>query len=401
MTVNSDESPYEMPEQMVSTENINVANTWSNTIERVLDKLRINCCQLSNFHKYKYQHAKSQIKWFRIPIIILSGINTFASVGLHEFVKQSNVSIISSGISLICGIITGIEMFMKYQDKMEIELSTHKEYYRISIDIYKMISIDRSQRKITGKDFLDEKFNEYEKIKSRSRPEEPSDLVYDILSDMEELLLYKRGNSSVRGWVNKIELPPPLHSKVSKSLGVSYDRLRNPEKYALREQSRTLENNVKITQKYIDQQWIDKKERELLNREKEESGKINDPSHAIAPSHIEREHDEFLYDKHHRHTTLKNRLTNMFIVKNTNNIELEEDEDIVNEPTNNNLELKIDIDDDEREEVYRPHTEKITEFINEFHKFYNRKPAKDEITDHLKDSVNNDVLDNFFQGYMC
>ena len=69
--------------------------------------------------------------------------------------------------------------------------------------------------------------------------------------------------------------------------------------------------------------------------------------------------------------------------------------------TFNEIELKIDIDDDEREEVYRPHTEKITDFINEFHKFYNRKPAKDEITDHLKDSVNNDVLDKFFQGYMC
>ena len=72
-----------------------------------------------NFHKYKYQHAKSQIKWFRIPIIILSGINTFASVGLQEHIKQGNISIISSGISLLCGIITGIEMFMKYQERKE------------------------------------------------------------------------------------------------------------------------------------------------------------------------------------------------------------------------------------------------------------------------------------------
>lgn len=344
MTVNSDESPYEMSDPIVSTETINIPNTWSNTIERVLDKLRINCCQLSNFHKYKYQHAKSQIKWFRIPIIILSGINTFASVGLQEHIKQGNISIISSGISLLCGIITGIEMFMKYQDKMEIELSTHKEYYRISIDIYKMISIDRSQRKITGKDFLDEKFNEYEKIKSRSRPEEPSDLVYDILSDMEELFLYNRGNSSVRGWVNKIELPPPLHSKISKSLGVSYDRLRNPEKYSLREQSRKFENSVKITQKYIDQRWIDKKERELQNINKNTSS-INQPLPG-SPTYIEREHDEFIYNKHHNHTSFTNRLTSMFISKNTNNVNLDED-DSVNESSKPNLQIKIDTDEDE------------------------------------------------------
>ena len=284
MTVNSDESPYELSDQIVSTENINVANTWSNTIERVLDKLRINCCQLSNFHKYKYQHAKSQIKWFRIPIIILSGINTFTSVGLHEFVKQSNVSIISSGISLICGIITGIEMFMKYQDKMEIELSTHKEYYRISIDIYKMISIDRSQRKITGKDFLDEKFNEYEKIKAHSRPEQHSNLVYDLLSDNDELILYKRHSSKhhKKGWVNKIELPPPIYEKHNLFFqdAITYDRFRNPEKHALREQSRHLEKKTKITQKYIDKQWLDKLEN---NRRPE----LNQHTHRLDSSNLE------------------------------------------------------------------------------------------------------------------
>jgi len=253
----------------------NTENTWTNNIEKVLDKLRINCCQLSNFHKFKYQHCKSQVKWFRIPIIILSGINTFASVGLQEHLEQNIISIISSSISLLCGIITGIEMFMKYQDKMETELATHKEYYRISIDIYKMISIDRKHRKISGKDFLEAKFNEYEKIKSRSRPEDPSDLVYDILADMDELFLYKRSATGMHknGWINKIELAPPLYAKQNSSLGVSYDRLRHPERYALRLQSKTLENKVKITQKYMDERWKYKKEEELKKKKEEELNK--------------------------------------------------------------------------------------------------------------------------------
>lgn len=247
-----------------STGVMNIEKTWSDNIERVLDNLRINCSQLSNYHKFKYQYCKSQVKWFRIPIIVLSGINTFASVGTQEHLDQRYISIISSCISLVCGIITGIEMFMKYQDKMEIELATHKEYYKISIDVYKMISIDRSLRKYTGKDFMDEKFNEYEKVKSRSRPEQPSELVYDLLADKDELIVYKRHDTKrhKRGWVNKIELPPPLHEKQSHHFfndAVSYAMFRNPEKYMLREQSKKLENKSKITQKYIDNRWIEKK----------------------------------------------------------------------------------------------------------------------------------------------
>ena len=266
MTVTSESEELHNITNKTSELSKNIEDSWTTNIERVLDKLRINCCQLSNFHKYKYQHCKGQIKWFRLPIITISSITTFASVGLQEYVKQETISVITSVLSLVVGIISGIEMFMKYQDKMETELTTHKEYYKLSIEIYKMISIDRAYRKVSGKDFLEEKFNEYQKIKSHSRPEEPSELVYDILADLDDLFLYKRqSKNNIIGWTNKIEMAPPLYQKESTSLGVSYDRFRNPEKYYLREQSRKLENKTRITQKYIDGRWIAKKEKEKEN----------------------------------------------------------------------------------------------------------------------------------------
>jgi len=262
---------------------VSIEKTWSTNIERILDKLRITCTQLSQYHRFKYQYCKGQVKWFRIPIIVLSGINTFTSVGLQEHVDQRYISIVSSCISLMCGIITGIEMFMKYQDKMETELTTHKEYYKLSVDIYKMLSIDRCLRKKTGKDFIDEIFNEYEKIKSRSRPEQHSNLVYDMLADNDELILYKRNSSKnhKKGWINKIEMPPPLYEKHNShyfSDVITYDRFRNPEKYALREQSKYLENKTKITQKYIDKRWLEKMERQHIDEP-------NDPSNEkVIPS---------------------------------------------------------------------------------------------------------------------
>jgi len=263
---------------------VSIEKTWSTNIERVLDNLRITATQLSQYHRFKYQYCKSQVKWFRIPIIVLSGVNTFTSVGLQDHLDQRYISIISSCISLLCGIITGIEMFMKYQDKMETELTTHKEYYKLSVDIYKMLSIDRCLRKTTGKDFIDEIFNEYEKIKAHSRPEQHSNLVYDLLSDNDELILYKRHSSKhhKKGWVNKIELPPPIYEKHNLFFqdAITYDRFRNPEKHALREQSRHLEKKTKITQKYIDKQWLDKLEN---NRRPE----LNQHTHRLDSSNLE------------------------------------------------------------------------------------------------------------------
>jgi len=348
-------NPNEDTDDSVGIQDVIHKNTWTNNIEKVLDKLRINCCQLSNFHKFKYQHCKGQIKWFRIPIIILSGINTFASVGLQEHIEQNIISIISSSISLLCGIITSIEIFMKYQDKMETELAAHKEYYRICIDIYKMISIDRKHRKVSGKDFLEEKFNEYEKIKSRSRPEDPSDLVYDILADMDELFLYKRSATGMhkKGWINKIELAPPLYVKQPSSLGVSYDRIRHPERYALRLQSKILEKKVKITQKYMDERWKYKKENELSsNRTPDETTPYHtdDITQTYVKNHSPKNHspkntednDEYLFNKRNNPESITSRIVGYF----TENDKMVYQSDDENDGRNS---LSLDIDTDEED----------------------------------------------------
>ena len=259
---------------------------WTDNMERVLDQLRINCAQLSNYHKYKYIYYKNQVKWFKIPIIFLSGVNTFISVGMQEHLEQRYISIITSVVSLFCGIITGIEMFMKFQDKMVIELNTHRDYYKISVEIYKLISIERTSREVSGTTFLDAKFGEYEKIKSRSYPEQHFDLVYDTLADEEELIIYKRDNTKrhKKGWVNKLELAPPLTDKDQRSydyLSFGYDKRTHPLKYLLREKTKKMEGKRRMSQKYLDLKWLDKNKEngnqdKSINKEKLNEEKINE-----------------------------------------------------------------------------------------------------------------------------
>lgn len=330
---------------------------WTDNMERVLDQLRINCAQLSNYHKYKYIYYKNQVKWFKIPIIFLSGVNTFISVGMQEHLEQRYISIITSVVSLFCGIITGIEMFMKFQDKMVIELNTHRDYYKISVEIYKLISIERSSREISGTTFLDAKFGEYEKIKSRSYPEQHFDLVYDILADEEELIIYKRDNTKrhKKGWVNKLELAPPLTDKDQRSydyLSFGYDKRTHPLKYLLREKTKKMEGKRRMTQKYLDLKWIDKN-RENVNQDKEinrvKEEKLGEKDETMQDSPVPK---YFYNDTEKQELTRLDKMNLLNYNKEKSSEEDEEDEEDQEESSceNKNNEIKININDELKNE---------------------------------------------------
>lgn len=154
---------------------------WTDKIEKILDKMRINCVNLSEYHIYKYRRYKRYLMMFRIPIIILSGANVFCAVGLQSYITQEWISAINSLLSLFCGILTSIELFLNIQKKMESDLISHKDYYRLSIDIYKVISLESHVRKVDGKTFLDQKFSEYEKLIKGSNVFD-SEYIFDTLA---------------------------------------------------------------------------------------------------------------------------------------------------------------------------------------------------------------------------
>jgi len=175
-----------MPTEKLYTEDDEVESdgseyVWTESIERILDKMRINCVNLSEYHMFKYRRYKRYLMFFRIPIIVLSGANVFTSVGLQSYISQPSISIINSISSLICGIITSVELFLNIQKKMETDLVSHKDYYRLSIDIFKVISLERNIRKVDGKTFLDQKFSEYEKLIKISHVFD-SEYIFDTIS---------------------------------------------------------------------------------------------------------------------------------------------------------------------------------------------------------------------------
>ena len=132
--------------------------------ENILNMIRLNSIELSKYYKKHYYELKSYFKYFKIPIIVLSSFNSVLSVSLSTFIEQEYVSIITCLISLICGIIGSIELFLQIQQQMEIALFNSKEYYLISINIYKMLNLKKEHRQIDDKVFLDDVYSSYCKL---------------------------------------------------------------------------------------------------------------------------------------------------------------------------------------------------------------------------------------------
>jgi hypothetical protein len=139
-------------------------NDWSVDIECVLENIRINCVILSKEHKKQYFQLKSNLRYYRLPVIILSGINSIVSVGLQPYLEQGTISMATCLLALVCSIIGSVELYLAIQKGMENELNAQQQYYLLGVDIFKNLSLAKEHRPIPAKEYLDKCYNEYCKL---------------------------------------------------------------------------------------------------------------------------------------------------------------------------------------------------------------------------------------------
>ena len=155
----------------------------SSDIESILDKIRRNSIQLNYCHKKKYETLKNKLIYFRIPTIVLSSINSVFSVGLIAYMPQQDVSIINCIISLVCGIIVSVELYLQIEKEMAVEYDVSKSYYLLSIEIQRFLLTKRENRTIDCQPFLDKSYNQYTKLFENSRLLKKS--IHDNLTDLQ------------------------------------------------------------------------------------------------------------------------------------------------------------------------------------------------------------------------
>lgn len=139
-------------------------NEFCDDIEKILNNLRKNAIIMSKAHKKRYLFLKSSLKYYRIPVILISSLNSVGAVSFQNFVPQSYISLGNMFLSLLVGVIGSIELYFGVSKNAEIELISGKDFYVLATDIYKILSLDRSHRLLDANNFLNECYSRYIKL---------------------------------------------------------------------------------------------------------------------------------------------------------------------------------------------------------------------------------------------
>lgn len=143
---------------------------WDNhhDVEQILENIRINAANLSEYHRRRFYHFKSFGKYFRIPIIVLSSITASASVGLQPVLEQGIISGLTCLLGFGIAVISSIEMYLGIQPAMDSELALSRDYYTLAIDIFKCLNLSRENRTEEPRSYLDKKYSDYKSLKETS-----------------------------------------------------------------------------------------------------------------------------------------------------------------------------------------------------------------------------------------
>ena len=143
-------------------------NEWTDDQETVLEKIRENCLEMKRSTTKSYTSYKEQLSRYKIPIIVLSAMNSVFSVGTQDYFPQNVISGVTCLISLLVGIIGSIQLYLQIEANMENCLVASKDYYNLAIDIYKNLTLTRDHRSMSGKEYLDDIYNRYVSITEKT-----------------------------------------------------------------------------------------------------------------------------------------------------------------------------------------------------------------------------------------
>ena len=134
---------------------------WSDDYEQILESLRLNAVYMSRSHKKKYFRYKQMSNYFRVPTIILSALASVASVGLQAYISQQHISGITCLVTMVIGILNSIELYLKLQEAVELELDKSKKWYELASGIYKVLNLLPDHREGHPDEVLKRFYNEY------------------------------------------------------------------------------------------------------------------------------------------------------------------------------------------------------------------------------------------------
>ncbi len=143
-------------------------NNFTTDIEDLLEKIRLNSVSMAEIHRAKYFQVRQRLQYYRLPTIIISTINSIIAVSLQTYIGQGYTSIVNCLLSMVASIIVSIEMYYGLSRSVDEEISLSKEYYLLSVNVFKMLQLERKNRNVDGRAYLDEIYSNYMKLYENS-----------------------------------------------------------------------------------------------------------------------------------------------------------------------------------------------------------------------------------------
>ena len=134
---------------------------WSQSVDSLLDKIRLNCIQLTNRHIKNHLYYKGASAYFEIPTIILSVFSGSFSVGSDVLLQQELISIITCSISMVITILTSVKLYMKITENSTQEQELAISFKTLALDIFKTLSLPDIDRGGEGLLYLNKVYGKY------------------------------------------------------------------------------------------------------------------------------------------------------------------------------------------------------------------------------------------------
>ncbi len=134
---------------------------WGQSTDNLLDKIRLNCVQLTNRHINNHLYYKNASKYFEIPTIVLSVFAGSFSVGADPFLNQEVISVVNCSISMIITILTSVKLYMKITENSTQEQELAVSFKSLALDIFKTLSLPEADRGQDGLVYLNKVYQKY------------------------------------------------------------------------------------------------------------------------------------------------------------------------------------------------------------------------------------------------
>ena len=140
-------------------------HSWHESYEKQLENIKCNATEQAEIARLKYLELIYIQKYFKIPVIIISGLNSIFAVGLNSYMSQQSVSVLNCLLSFFVSVLSSIELYLEINKKIETSYKSYQEFYLLSVNINNVLRVERQFRtENDGSSYLQECINSYEQL---------------------------------------------------------------------------------------------------------------------------------------------------------------------------------------------------------------------------------------------